>query len=226
MRRLAAIPLLALSLTAKAPAHRLDEYLQATLIGVTRGSVDLEIQLTPGVAVLPVVMAEIDRDRDGIISVEEARAYAARVVREVELRVDGRPASLWLVQSTFPDFEEMRQGLGTIRLKLRASRVEGDSAVHELRFINRHLPRVSVYLVNCLAAPGDGLRVGRQQRDEAQRSISFGYSFGKSADPKSAWFTRERFWLAIIATVLLVRIALLILTALPPDAAYFWNRPL
>ena len=39
---------------------------------------------------------------------------------------------------------------------------------HELRFINRHLPKISVYLVNCLAAPGDGLTVGRQQRDQAQ----------------------------------------------------------
>jgi hypothetical protein len=210
MTRFAAIPLLALSLAANAAAHRLDEYLQATLIGIAQSSVDLEIQLTPGVAVLPAVVSEIDRDRDGRISSEEARVYAARVVREVELRVDGRPASLSLVESTFPTLEEMRQGLGTIRLKLRASRVEGYSARHELRFINRHLPQVSVYLVNCLAAPGDGLTVGRQQRDEAQRSISFGYSFGKSAGPASAWFARESFWLAILGTVLLVRIATLI----------------
>jgi hypothetical protein len=206
MRRLA-IPLLTLSLAGNAAAHRLDEYLQATLIGIARGSVDLEMQLTPGVAVLPLVMSEIDRDRDGRISGEEARAYATRVMREVELRVDGKPASLSLVESTFPTLEEMRQGLGTIRLKLRAPRVEDDSAVRELRFINRHLPQVSVYLVNCLA--GDGLRVGRQQRDEAQRSISFGYSFGKSADPAPTWFMRERFWLAVLGTVLLARLAML-----------------
>jgi hypothetical protein len=202
-----AIPLLVLSLAGNAAAHRLDEYLQATLIGIAQGSVDLEIQLTPGVAVLPAVLSEIDRDRDGRISGEEARAYSTRVMREVELRVDGRAAPLSLVESTFPTLEEMRQGLGTIRLKLRASRVEGDSAVHELRFINRHLPQVSVYLVNCLA--GDGLRVGRQQRDEAQRSISFGYSFGKSADPPPAWFMRERLWLAVLGTVLLARLAML-----------------
>jgi hypothetical protein len=176
--------------------------------------VELEIRLTPGVAVLPVVMPEIDRDRDGRISGEEARSYAARVVREVELRVDGRPASLSLIESTFPAPEEMRQGLGTIRLKLRASRAEGYSAVHELSFINRHLPQVSVYLVNCLAASGDGLTVGREERDEAQRSIRFGYSFGKSVHPRtgkegSPWFTRERFWLAMIGTLLMARIAML-----------------
>lgn len=204
-----AVPLLVLSLAGNAAAHRLDEYLQATLIGIARGSVDLEIQLTPGVAVLPVVMSEIDGDRDGRISTGEARAYATRVMREVELRVDGRPASLSLVGSAFPTVEEMSQGLGTIRLKLRASRVEGDSAIHELRFINRHLPQVSVYLVNCLAAPGDGLTVGRQQRDAAQRSIAFGYSFGKGADRAPAWFAREPFWLAMLGTVLLARVAML-----------------
>ena len=209
MRRLAAIALLALSLAGNAAAHRLDEYLQATLIGVTRGGVDLEIRLTPGMAVLPVVMAAIDQDRDGRISDREAGAYAVRVVREVELRVDGRPTSLALIESTFPAVEEMRQGLGTIRLRLRASRVDGYAAIHELRFENRHLPQVSVYLVNCLAAPGDGLMVARQERDEAQRSMRFGYSFGKSVEPGSAWFTREAFWLATIGTMLLARIAML-----------------
>ncbi len=209
MRRLAAIPLLAVSLAGNAAAHRLDEYLQATLIGITRGGVELEVQLTPGLAVLPAVMAEIDRDRDGRISSEEARAYATRVVRDVELRVDGRTADLSLIDRSFPTLEEMRQGLGTIRLKLRASRMQGFAAAHEISFINRHLSRVSVYLVNCLAAPGDGLVVGSQTRDEAQRSIRFAYSFGKSPDRGSAWFAREPFWLAMIGTLLLARIAML-----------------
>lgn len=43
---------LALSLVRGAAAHRLDEYLQATLIGVTRDGIDVEIRLTPGVAML------------------------------------------------------------------------------------------------------------------------------------------------------------------------------
>jgi hypothetical protein len=86
--------LLALGLVGGAAAHRLDEYLQATLIGVTRDTVEVEIQLTPGVAVLPVLMAVIDQDRDGRISSEEERAYVGRVAREVELRIDGVPAPL------------------------------------------------------------------------------------------------------------------------------------
>ena len=94
MRRIGLSLLLAMSLVGGAAAHRLDEYLQATLIGVTRDGIDVEIQLTPGVAMLPVLMAVIDRDRDGRISSGEERAYVDRVAREVELRVDGAPAAV------------------------------------------------------------------------------------------------------------------------------------
>src|SRR5882762_7357605 len=82
-KRLGVSMLLALSLVGGADAHRLDEYLQATLIGVTRDGIDVEINLTPGVAMLPLFMAAIDQDRDGRISSAEERAYVRRVAREV-----------------------------------------------------------------------------------------------------------------------------------------------
>src|SRR5580658_4666732 len=98
MRRIGMTVLLALSLAGGAAAHRLDEYLQATLIGVTPDGIDVQIQLTPGVAMLPVLMAVIDRDRDGRISPEEEQAYVGQVAREVELQVDGVPARLSLIE--------------------------------------------------------------------------------------------------------------------------------
>jgi len=206
MRRMGVSVLLALSLTGVTAAHRLDEYLQATLIGVTRDVIDVEIQLTPGIAMLPVLMAVIDQDRDGRISSEEEWAYVGRVAREVELRVDGVPAPLSLIESKFPTVEAMREGLGTIRMKLRTAR-----SGHELRFENRHLPRISAYLVNCLAAPSDGLVVRRQERDEAQRSIEFEYSFGAGAvpGPRAAWIALGPFWPAAIGMLLLMRMAIL-----------------
>ena len=60
MRRMGVSALLALSLIAGVAAHRLDEYLQATLIGVTQDGTDVEIHLTPGVAMLPVLMVVAD----------------------------------------------------------------------------------------------------------------------------------------------------------------------
>ncbi len=210
MTRMGVSALLLLILSGGAAAHRLDEYLQATLIGVTRDGVDLEIQLTPGVAMLPLLMAVIDRDRDGRISSEEERAYVGRVAREVELRVDGVPAPLSLIESKFPAIEAMREGLGTIRIKLRAAR-----SGHELRFENRHLPQASVYLVNCLAALSDGLVVRRQQRDEAQRSIELEYSFGAGAlpGPRTASIALGPFWPAAIWMLLVARMAVLIYKA-------------
>lgn len=210
MRRMGASALLALSLAGGAAAHRLDEYLQATLIGVTRDGVDVEMQLTPGVQMLPVWMAVLDQDRDGRISPEEERAYVRRVAREVELRVDGVTAPLSLVESQFPAIEAMREGLGTIRMKLHTAR-----SGHDLRFENRHLPPVSVYLVNCLAAPSEGLVVGRQRRDGAQRSIEFQYSFGSDAvpGPRAAWIALGPFWPAAIGMLLVARQAVLIYRA-------------
>lgn len=195
--------LLSLSLIAGAAAHRLDEYLQATLIGVSRDGTDVEIQLTPGVAILPVLLAVIDQDRDGRISPAEAQAYASRVAREVELRVDGVPAPLSLIESRFPSLEAMREGLGTIRMKLRTAR-----SGHSLRFENRHLPQISAYLVNCLASPSDGLAVGPQQRDEQQRSIQFEYTFGDGAAPAP-----RAVWPAAIGILLVVRMAILLYKA-------------
>jgi hypothetical protein len=199
MRRTGVTALLALGLTGIADAHRLDEYLQATLIGVTRDAIDVEIHLTPGVAMLPVLMSVIDQDRDGRISPAEERAYVGRVARDVELQIDGAPAPLSLIESSFPTLEAMRGGLGTIQMKLRTPR-----AGHRLRFENRHLPQASAYLVNCLAADPSDLVVSRQVRDEAQKSIEFEYSFGIALGP---------FWPAAIAMLLGARMAILIYRA-------------
>src|SRR5258708_35815199 len=125
---------------------------------------------------LPVLMALIDQDRDGRISSGEERAYAGRVAREVELRVDGVPAPLSLIESNFPTLEAMREGLGTIGIKLRTAR-----SGRQLRFENRHLPQVSAYLVNCLAVASDGLVVGGHERGEAQGLLECWCSVGASA---------------------------------------------
>src|SRR4051794_24005412 len=97
-----------------ASAHRLDEYLQATLISVEKDRVQLHIRLTPGVAVFPVVLAAIDTDRDGVISEAEQRAYAAQVLRDLSLTADGDRLTLRLASLTFPTTEEMKEGLGEI----------------------------------------------------------------------------------------------------------------
>jgi hypothetical protein len=211
MGRIGVSAVLVLSVAGPASAHRLDEYLQATLIGVTRNGIDVEIQMTPGVAILSGLMTVIDQDRDGRISLAGERAYVDRVVREVELRVDGAPAPLSVIESNFPTLGAMREGLGTIGIKMHTPRTG-----HELRFENRHLPQVSVFLVNCLATPADGLVVRRQVRDEAQKSIEFEYSFGagEAPGPRAVGIALGLFWPVAIGMLLMARLAVLFYRAM------------
>ena len=60
-------------------AHRRDEYLQAARLAIDPDRVELALDLTPGIAVADLVLSEIDVDRNGLISVAEARAYSDRV---------------------------------------------------------------------------------------------------------------------------------------------------
>jgi len=57
-----------------ASAHRLDEYLQATTISVEKDRIQVQIRLTPGIAVVPSVLRNIDIDADGVISNAEQRS--------------------------------------------------------------------------------------------------------------------------------------------------------
>ena len=191
MRRVAAVALLAVMLAHVAPAHRLDEYLQAALIEVKPDGVEVQLDLTPGVAVLPVVVPAIDRDLDGRISPEEERAYAAWVARDLDLKLDGRAVPLRVTGVQFPAPQDMREGLGTIRLALRAA-----GTGRELRFENRHMREASVYLVNCVGSRESGLALGKPERDENQRSIRFGYSF--PGNSRGAWPGLSTVWLAAL----------------------------
>src|SRR4051812_11525136 len=77
-----------LGLSDNAGAHRLDEYLQAARFSVERNCVRVEIDLTPGITVVPQVVSLIDTNHDGRISPAEADAYARQVFNSIELTVD------------------------------------------------------------------------------------------------------------------------------------------
>ena len=167
-------------LVSPLPAHRLDEYLQATLLALQADRVTLEVNLTPGVAVFDTVRALIDIDNDGQISAIERRAYANRVLGDVALEVDRQSQHLVIVDSQFPPLEEMRAGVGTIRLILRAEYPASIPGRHQLHFENRHQAGMGAYLVNALV-PADGLRIERQSRDDRQTGIRIDYSLPSDA---------------------------------------------
>jgi len=111
--------LLAAILIGSASAHRLDEYLQGTILSVDKNRMDAQIVLTPGVAVFPEVIADIDTNGDGTISDAEQRAYAAKVLGDLSIAIDGEPLTPRIYSMRFPAIDDMKEGRGEIQLQFR-----------------------------------------------------------------------------------------------------------
>ncbi len=174
MKPLMALLLLAFG-AACASAHRLDEYLQATTISLEKDQVRAQIRMTPGVAVLPPILAAIDANGDGAISTGEQRAYAARVLGDLSLAVDGEHLQLRLVSLQFPALDAMREGLGEIRIDVAAD-LHGGGRERALVLENHHQRQFSVYLVNCLTPQDPDIRVAAQSRNYEQSLYRLDYS--------------------------------------------------
>src|SRR5947207_281933 len=208
--RLAAAAAILLSIGTPATAHRLDEYLQGTLISVEQNGVHAQIRLTPGVAVFPIVLAIIDTNADGVISGSEQRVYAERVLRDLSVTVDGDRLRPSLVSMKFPATDEMKEGRGEIQLEFSAD-LPRNGPNRRLIFENHHQSRISAYLVNCLAPLDPDIRLLAQNRNESQSHYQLDYvQAGVRSDALSfASWSGARGWLAAAVLLLFARLALL-----------------
>lgn len=199
---------LMLGTISDASAHRLDEYLQATMISVKRDRIQAEIRLTPGVAVFPLVLAAIDTNGDGVISEPEKRVYAAKVLHDVSLSLDGIRLHPQLVSKSFPDLDDMKQGRGEIELTFTAA-IPNGGRNRRLVFENRHEAEFAAYLVNCLVPADPNIHVVTQNRSYSQSFYQLDY---EQAGPKPtlafAGLSDPRAWLAIAALILIARFVL------------------
>ena len=155
------------ALPSSALAHRLDEYLQATLVTIEPGEIRLQINLTPGVAVAEQVLALIDRDRDGRISTNEATAYCELLKNQLAVRLDRRKVALKFTASSFPAPAELRTGWGIIQMEFTAIVGPLEPSAHSFTMENRHLPNLSVYLFNA-ARPSGSVQITKQKRNKTQ----------------------------------------------------------
>ena len=130
-------------------AHRLDEYLQATIISVEKDRIQVSMRLIPGVAVASTVLAGIDINRDGVISEDEQLAYATRVLHDLSITVDGKSVKPTLTSQKFPAIGEIKGGLGEIQTEFTMDLVAGGPQ-RRIVIENHHENAISVYLVNCL----------------------------------------------------------------------------
>ncbi|WP_051946299.1 hypothetical protein [Verrucomicrobium sp. BvORR106] len=155
---------------ASASAHRLDEYLQATLVVIEPSAVRLQLTLTPGVEVANDVLAQIDRDGNGAISEKEAANYAEALLQNLVARLDGQNLELKLTHSKFPAPPGLRSGTASIELDYSTPIEPLAAGVHKLSLENQHLAGVSVYLLNAALPKSEKIKIKRQLRSEYQRT--------------------------------------------------------
>jgi len=215
--KLTLLPAIILLAGSPAFAHRLDEYLQAAILSVEKHRVEAQLMLTPGVAVFPGLIAEIDSNSDGVISEAEQRDYAGRVLRDVSMAIDGHPLTPHLLSMQFPAIEEMKDGRGEIRIEFEAGLPAGGPN-RKLTFENHHESRIAAYQVNCLV-PGDhDIRILAQNRNYSQSfyQLDFAQAGAQSTALSLAW----NLWTPGIGKPL-GTIALLLFAWL----ALLWRRP-
>jgi hypothetical protein len=180
-------------------AHRLDEYLQAAILSLAKDRIEVSMRLVPGVAVSSRVLAGIDTNADAVISDTERNAYAERVLRDLSLSVDGRVLRPQLLSVDFPTIEEMREGLGEIKIEFAADLTPGGSN-RKIVFENHHQRPISAYLVNCLVPRDHDIQIVAQIRNANQSFYALEYAqvVGQSNAPNALtarWWAQSRSWL-------------------------------
>ncbi len=187
MKRQLTVAILFLSGLAKiAYAHRLDEYLQATLVSVERDQVSASMRLIPGVSVAPHVIANIDINPDGILSEAEQQRYARRVLTDLMITCDGQIITPKLISTSFPTVDQMRSGLGEIRIQFTASLPRGGPH-RSLVLKNQHQSASSVYLVNARVPVDPDIHILAQKRNEEQSLYELDYDQTNAPAVNSAW---------------------------------------
>jgi gamma-glutamyltranspeptidase / glutathione hydrolase len=161
-------------------AHRLDEYLQATLVAIEPSGFRLHINLTPGVEVAKQVLAVIDRDHDGVISTNEAAGYSELLKRDLIVRLDQRNVELKVTASNFPSTAELRTGLAIIQMEFSVTPSPLVAGAHKFTLENRHLPTVSVYLFNAAQPKSGSVQIITQKRNANQSAGEIEFAFSQS----------------------------------------------
>jgi hypothetical protein len=214
---------LAFAAAVELSAHRRDEYLQAARIAIAPNRVALQLDLTPGIAVADALIADIDRNHDGVLSSDEQHAYVARVLGDIKLEIDGHPIQL-LPQTTtasFPDVAAFRRGEGTVRLESTTPLPQLIGGAHELSYDNLHRRDISVYLANALVPDSDRIAIKDQQRDVDQRDLTIAYTLRDAdgeGDDNSLVTPAARVWLCGSIAGAVVWLTLLLRSSRPARA--------
>lgn len=152
-------------LAGGALAHPVDELAQSSYLGVLPTKVTLELNLTPGDKLVPAFVA-----------LTQKPSYAAQLVGEQALWLDGTALSLRLVRT------EPLGDAKNLRLFLEAPLGALPAGKHTLRYENHHAPLKSAYTAATLAGT-DGITIGEQTHDPAQKALTVVFEARPSLSP-------------------------------------------
>ena len=107
----------------------------------------------------------------------EAAAYAELLKRDLTLRLDGRKLKLKLTASEFSAPAELRSGWGIIQMEFSATPGPLAAGAHKLTLENRHLPAMSVYLINAAQPRSGTIQITRQKRNDNQSAGEIEFTF-------------------------------------------------
>lgn len=170
-----------------ADAHLVDAYLQAAQISIQADRVDVELNLTPGILLVPAILSSIDGDADGVLSPSEIRAYAERVLRNLSLQEDGRNYQLQLRTVSVDPVADLHEGLGSIHIAYVANLAGLEGGGHRLTFRNGFEDPIGIYLANAMRPASDLVTIQKQWRDPRQQQVSIDYRLATSA-----WWPQAR----------------------------------
>jgi hypothetical protein len=178
-------------------AHRIDEYLQATILSLEANRAHASMRLIPGVMVAPSVIATIDVNHDGLFSEAEKQSYAERVVRDLSITIDGEIAKPKLDEWVIPDASQLRDGLGEIYLEYHVGLPPSTAFNRSLIVSNHHLNDVSVYLMNVEVPQDRDLRILDQKRNARQSTYELDYVQAAAATPSGTRADVRAWWKGI-----------------------------
>lgn len=167
-------------------AHPLDVYLQASYITVAPAETLVELDLSPGVLVVPQMLPQLDTDSNQQLSDAEGQAYVDTVLRNVVLQVDGKPMTLAVTKITMPDYLTFQSGYAMIRIFTTASLPDGLTGTHQIAYTNNFAPTGSAYQVNTFIDKGAAITLGKQNRDSIQQSLTVDYTIGGAVPATTA----------------------------------------
>lgn len=169
-----------MSLCGIAEAHRLDECLQAALVGISDSSIEVELTLTPGIESVRHFLWLLDADANGNLDAEEGGRFGTLVLQSVRLYLDRHPLTLSLDGVRLPTKEELVSGTGRIEIRTLAPWALSAGS-HVIALTNTFALERSVYLANALVPKNPNFTILSQQRNPSQSGLEI--AFQKTPDP-------------------------------------------